>query len=139
MERAVRYSRKREAILQAIRSTNTHPSAEWVYQTLKPCHPDLSLGTVYRNLTFLREQGLIQSVGVVNGQERFDGLTSPHSHFVCSRCGGVSDLHGLTLDADLDRQVGRQYRLVIERHELLFRGVCQKCSKTNYNQEELAT
>ena len=48
MERATRYSRKREAILNAIQSTDCHPSAEWVYQTLKPTHPDLSLGTVYR-------------------------------------------------------------------------------------------
>ena len=50
MERTIRYSKKREAILEAIRSTDTHPTADWVYQTLKPTHPDLSLGTVYRNL-----------------------------------------------------------------------------------------
>ena len=50
MQRATRYSKKREAILAAIRGTNCHPSAEWVYQTLKPAHPDLSLGTVYRYL-----------------------------------------------------------------------------------------
>ena len=50
MEKAVRYSKKREAILDAIQSTTCHPSADWVYQTLKPSHPDLSLGTVYRNL-----------------------------------------------------------------------------------------
>ena len=139
MERTIRYSKKREAILQAIQSTSVHPSAEWVYQTLKPGHPDLSLGTVYRNLALLREQGRIKSVGVVNGQERFDGLTAPHSHFVCSRCGGVTDLHGLALDEDLDRQVGRQYHLVIERHELLFHGVCQTCIHTKNNQEELSS
>ena len=54
MERATRYSRKREAILNAIQSTDCHPSAEWVYQTLKPTHPDLSLGTVYRNLVLFQ-------------------------------------------------------------------------------------
>ena len=68
MEHAIRYSKKREAILYAIRSTHVHPTAEWVYQTLKPTHPDLSLGTVYRNLTFFREQGMIRSVGVIGGQ-----------------------------------------------------------------------
>ena len=57
MERATRYSRKREAILNAIQSTDCHPSAEWVYQTLKPTHPDLSLGTVYRNLVLFQQQG----------------------------------------------------------------------------------
>ena len=82
----IRYSKKREAILNAIRSTTCHPSAEWIYQTLKPTHPDLSLGTVYRNLVFFQQQGQVQSVGVVNGQERFDGNTAPHSHFVCTNC-----------------------------------------------------
>ncbi|MGE4277314.1 MAG: transcriptional repressor, partial [Lawsonibacter sp.] len=62
MERTIRHSKKREAILSAIRSTKSHPSAEWVYQTLKPTHPDLSLGTVYRNLLFFQEHGDIQSV-----------------------------------------------------------------------------
>lgn len=77
MERTVRYSKKREAILAAIQGTSCHPSAEWVYQQLRPLHPDLSLGTVYRNLTFFRERGLVQSVGVVQGQERFDAITTP--------------------------------------------------------------
>ena len=68
MERATRYSKKREAILDVIRGTDAHPSAEWIYQALKPAHPDLSLGTVYRNLLFFQRQGTIQSVGVVHGQ-----------------------------------------------------------------------
>ena len=92
MERAIRYSQKRADILAAIQGTDCHPSAEWVYQQLKPSHPGLSLGTVYRNLIFFRQQGLIQSVGVVGGQERFDGTLTPHSHFVCDCCGSVLDL-----------------------------------------------
>ena len=59
---------KAEAILTAIRSSDAHPSAEWIYHTLKSTHPDLSLGTVYRNLLFFQQNGTIQSVGVVNGQ-----------------------------------------------------------------------
>ena len=82
----IRYSKKREAILNAIRSTTCHPSAEWIYQTLKPTHPDLSLGTVYRNLVFFQQQGQVQSVGVVNGQERFDGNTAPHELTFYGRC-----------------------------------------------------
>lgn len=89
MERNIRYSKKREAILNAIRGTHCHPSAEWVYQTLKPTHPDLSLGTVYRNLVFFQQNGDVQSIGVVKGQERFDAVTTPHSHFICTRCGSV--------------------------------------------------
>ena len=127
MAKAIRYSKKREALLQAIQDTDSHPSAEWLYQTLKPQHPDLSLGTVYRNLLFFQEQGTIKSVGVVNGQERFDGHTHPHAHFVCSQCGCVSDLHGLKLAEDLEETVSQQYHLTVERHELTFYGKCQTC------------
>lgn len=83
MERSIRYSKKREAILAAIQGTSCHPSAEWIYQQLKPSHPDLSLGTVYHNLIFFQERGDIRSVGVIQGQERFDAVVTPHSHFVC--------------------------------------------------------
>ena len=127
MERTTRHSKKREAILNAIRSTECHPSAEWVYQTLKPTHPDLSLGTVYRNLIFFQERGEIQSVGVVKGQERFDGVTAPHSHFVCTGCGTVMDLHKIKLDKNITRDVAEQYGLAVEHHELTFFGLCQTC------------
>ena len=127
MEKAVRYSKKREAILDAIRGTKCHPSADWVYQTLKPAHPDLSLGTVYRNLEFFQQRGMVRSVGVVKGQERFDAMTAPHTHFVCGCCGNVIDLDDIRLDAELDRTVCEQYELAIERHELTFHGLCQNC------------
>ena len=127
MEKAVRYSKKREAILEAIRSTKCHPSADWVYQTLKPEHPDLSLGTVYRNLEFFRQHGTIQSVGVVHGQERFDANTATHTHFVCGGCGDVIDLDDIRLDEGLDREVCEKYGLAVQRYELTFHGLCQCC------------
>lgn len=137
MERAIRYSKKREAILKAIQSTDCHPSAEWVYQTLKATHPDLSLGTVYRNLVFFQKRGDIKSIGVVNGQERFDRLVAPHSHFICSRCGAVIDLYGLPVDGGLDRTVSEQYKFAVERHELTFYGICQQCMQNKNDQEEI--
>lgn len=136
MERTVRYSKKREAILTAIQGTNCHPSAEWIYQRLKPCHPDLSLGTVYRNLAFFQEHNLIQSVGVVQGQERFDGVLIPHSHFICNCCGSVLDLPEIGLNADLDQAVSRQYGLAVQRHELTFYGLCPSCINQQHNKEE---
>ena len=131
MERAIRYSKKRADILELIQSTDCHPSAEWVYQQLKPTHPDLSLGTVYRNLIFFQDHGLIQSVGVVRGQERFDGVTTPHSHFVCECCGLVMDLPKISLAMDLDKTVSRQYGLAVSRHELTFHGLCPACAQSN--------
>ena len=134
MERTTRYSKKREAILSALRGTKSHPSAEWVYQTLKPTLPDLSLGTVYRNLALFRQQGVIQSVGVVNGQERFDADTSLHHHFVCERCGSVLDLDFRQEQEDSwDQAVSEQYGFKTLRHELIFYGICKTCQNKSMN------
>lgn len=130
-----RTSKKRDAILAAIRSTNCHPSAEWVYQTLKPVHPDLSLGTVYRNLVHFREAGLIQSIGVVQRQERFDGVTTPHSHFICDCCGTVLDLPDIGPTEEQTRSVSMQYGLEVSRHELTLHGRCRNCMQ-NISEEE---
>jgi Fur family peroxide stress response transcriptional regulator len=92
MNRERKHSGKRDAILRIIRSTKSHPSAQWVYERLKPRIPNLSLATVYRNINIFREEGTVMSVGVVNGEERFDGVVDPHPHLVCDRCGKVIDL-----------------------------------------------
>ena len=88
------HSKKREAILEKLRSTTSHPTAEWVHRELKEDFPDLSLATVYRNIGLFKEEGEIVSVGTVAGQERFDGNTAPHAHFVCQRCRAVIDFDG---------------------------------------------
>ena len=89
---ARKYSKKREAILEALRNTTEHPSAEMLYARLKPEFPDLSLGTVYRNLAMFIRDGDAVSVGTVAGQERYDADTHPHAHFICSECGRVLDV-----------------------------------------------
>ncbi len=129
MEKATRYSKKREAILEAIRSTDTHPSADWVYQTLRPVFPDLSLGTVYRNLARFKEEGLVVSVGTVNGQERFDAVVSPHTHFICRTCGAVLDLPGLRAEENLDLdRIAREYGVEIDNNEKIYYDRCSECS-----------
>ena len=94
---ARKHSRKRDAILECLRCTTSHPTAEWVYTQLKPTIPDLSLATVYRNLAMFKDEGMIDSVGVYNGLERFDFRTDPHAHFICRICGAVSDINWLEL------------------------------------------
>ena len=95
------FSRKRAAILAALRETRCHPTAEWVYRTLKPQYPDLSLATVYRNLNHLRETGQVVSLGSIGGYERFDGELRPHAHLICQGCGGRLRIPAAT-DGDLD-------------------------------------
>ena len=136
MERTVRYSKKREAILSAIQGTSCHPSAEWVYRQLKPRHPDLSLGTVYRNLDFFRQRGQVQSVGVVQGQERFDATVTPHSHFICNCCGSVSDLPGIRPETGLEQAVSSQYGFAVEHYKLTFYGLCPSCLHQDQNFKE---
>lgn len=86
------YSRQREAILNVLRSSKSHPTADEVYRQVREIIPNISLGTVYRNLNLLREEGNIISVSVGNGSEHFDGDCSPHIHLHCSDCGRIFDL-----------------------------------------------
>ena len=123
----MRQSKKRDAMLSLLQSVTDHPSADRIYQQLKPRYPDLSLGTVYRNLGLLCGQGLVKRVGTVNGQERYDGQTSPHSHFICNRCGSVLDLPDLRPGGDLEQAVSSQYGFAVERCELTFYGLCPSC------------
>ena len=104
MDTIRKHSKKRDAILNCLRETDAHPSAEWVYSRLKPQIPDLSLGTVYRNLALFKETGEAISLGTVMGLERFDGRTDPHIHFVCTRCGRILDLPGIQVPPCLTEQ-----------------------------------
>lgn len=124
-----RRSKKRDAILECIRQTKCHPSAEWIYTQLKPEHPDLSLGTVYRNLALFRESGEVVSVGTVNGVERLDACVTPHAHFICENCEAVLDID-LPTD-ELQTDLGEQYGFEIHRSEMLFRGLCRDCCQKN--------
>lgn len=127
METVRKHSKKRDAILRCLRETDVHPSAEWVYQRLKPQFPDLSLGTVYRNLALFKTQGEIVSLGAVNGLERFDGRTSPHAHFICTQCGCVLDLPGVTPPDGLIRQAEARMDSTVEGCTLTFTGRCRHC------------
>ena len=94
---------------------------------LKAQYPDLSLGTVYRNLTHLCERGLIQRVGAVDGQERYDGVVTPHSHFICSRCGVIIDLPEQSPGREWLDTAGVQYGFQAEGCEFIVRGTCRDC------------
>ena len=81
---ATRYSRQRELIYQALQSTKEHPTADMIYQALKPENPSLSLGTVYRNLNLLASEGRI--VRIPSSVDHYDGDTSPHSSSCSPAC-----------------------------------------------------
>ena len=131
MQSNQRFSKKRKAILDVLASTTSHPSAEWVYMQLKPIFPDLSLGTVYRNLSQFKEQGQIMSLGTVKGIERFDANTAPHVHFICDNCGSVDDLPDISVPEELCRKACGENGARVDHCWLTFSGVCTECISKN--------
>jgi Fur family peroxide stress response transcriptional regulator len=121
-----KHSRKREAVLEKIRGTSSHPAALWVYEEVKKEIPDISLGTVYRNLSVFKDEGLIISVGVVDGQERFDANTCEHTHFICIGCGDVLDIDA-DIEPTLNDSVARCNGIDVLFRQLTFYGKCRKC------------
>lgn len=136
MEQKTKHFRKRDAILACLRQTKVHPSAEWVYNQLKPEIPDLSLGTVYRNLSLFKEQGLINSLGDIGGVERFDADIRSHIHFVCTHCSCVQDLEKTPDLPDLRAVAENDLGCRIEGCQLTFTGVCRECIK-HVKEEEI--
>ena len=131
MEARTKHFRKRDAILTCLRQTHEHPSAEWIYSQLKPQIPDLSMGTVYRNLALFKEQGLIISLGTVAGVERFDGNTAPHVHHLCTGCGRVTDLPNIRVPEELNQAAAAQAHGTVSACQLSFTGTCAECATKN--------
>ena len=123
-----KHFKKRDAILEYLKSTNAHPSAEMIYTDLKPQIPDLAMGTVYRNLTLFKEQGLVSSVATVDGVERFDGNTDPHVHFICQNCNAVIDLMEMEVPQSLSQAAETACGGQVSECQLSFTGRCRSCT-----------
>jgi Fur family peroxide stress response transcriptional regulator len=125
-----KHSNKRDAILETLKSTSTHPSAQWVYSKLKPVIPDLSMGTVYRNIKFFVKEGLAAFVGVVNGEERFDAIVTPHPHFICGHCGKVIDFNFFDEEKQMKNLTNNDSSVIftIDYRKTIFKGICKDCS-----------
>ncbi|KAB0578546.1 Fur family peroxide stress response transcriptional regulator [Fusobacterium naviforme] len=128
MEKTIKYSRQREAILKNLMSRGDHPTADALYQSLRREFPHISLGTVYRNLSLLSEMGSIRKVHCDDGTERYDYDTSDHCHFVCRSCGRVMDLP-MKLKPDLNRMAEQAGLGDVDCHSLIFYGYCNDCRK----------
>ena len=130
MEVQTKNFRKRGAILECLRCSKAHPSADMVYAMLQKDHPDISLATVYRNLALFKKQGLIQSVATVGGIERFDANTEPHVHFICTGCDAVLDLPELQVPQSLCGDAAAGIGGTVSSCQLTFSGLCGECSKS---------
>lgn len=124
----MKYSKQREALLRALKSTRSHPSADWLYDELRKEFPNISLGTVYRNLALLADNGIIQRITTGSGREHFDGFTNEHSHFVCTQCDSIYDIN-LSGTSELDNEVEKSLGAKVDDHSLVFYGICSTCQK----------
>jgi len=121
-----RKSKQKDAILRVVKSTHVHPTADWVYEQVRREIPNISLGTVYRNLKLLTHDGEILELSDAGTVGRFDGNTRDHYHFRCEECNRIFDLNE-PIDKTINKRIARETGVSISRHSLVFYGVCQDC------------
>jgi len=125
---ALKYSRQREVIKECLMNREDHPTADMVYMDVRETFPNISLGTVYRNLQLLTDLGEIQKLNVGDGVDHFDAKTFPHYHFICKECGSVIDLQMENIDTIKDI-AGVNFDGQIAGHITYFYGICGNCCK----------
>ena len=122
----LKYSRQRESIKEFLMTRKDHPTADVVYENMKKIYPNISLGTVYRNLSLLSEIGEIQKLSNFGGADHFDGCITPHCHFMCTCCGQVLDLETENME-NLPEKVSRDFSGRITGCDVRFFGLCENC------------
>ena len=123
---STRFSRQRTAIKAYLSDNRSHPTADDVYAAVRAEFPNISLGTVYRNLNRLCEDRELRKLSFRDSPDRFDPHTDAHSHFICTCCGRVEDLPEEAF-RDLNEAAGRLADGSISTHELTFYGICNNC------------
>ena len=126
----IKHSRQRDAIRQNLMNRYDHPTAETVYMDIKGEFPNVSLGTVYRNLSLLSDLGEIQKITTGNGPDRFDGNPNPHCHFQCRQCSSVLDIP-FENQEELNARASKHFPGVIEGNSIQFYGLCPDCITTH--------
>ena len=117
-------TKQRQLILEAVRATNSHPTADELFQMIRRKLPTTSLATVYRNLNFLSEIGEIRKLAMPGMPDRFDWRMDPHDHMVCDTCGQVVDF---VLPHDLGQEIASACGAQVDGYTLVAHGTCAHC------------
>jgi len=125
----IRITHQREIILAELKSLKTHPTADELFELVRKRLPRLSLATVYRNLEWLCQQGIVQKIEVGGRQKRFDGTVELHYHIRCINCGRVDDADMLPVE-NLEHDLSKKSGYTIRGHHLEFWGTCPACTKS---------
>ena len=124
--RKFKFSKQRELILNILRSTKTHPTADWIYEKARGKIDNISLGTVYRNLNFLKEEGRIRELYSRDGSKRYDADLRNHHHISCVKCGKIEDVpDSQTCVACNDVESLTCYQIF--GYNLEYKGLCSDC------------
>ena len=124
--RTLKYSKQREAIKAFLQNNHSHPTADEVYAAIRQQFPNISLGTVYRNLNLLAESGEIRKMSYLSGPDHFDFDTSQHYHFVCRECGHVYDMPVEAMEK-ISHTIRKNVPGTVDSHDLVFYGICREC------------
>lgn len=122
----MRYSRQREALLALLRSTTSHPDAQWLYSSLRQEQPNISLGTVYRNLRQLTDEGEILELCYGN-TSHFDADLSPHYHLQCANCKRIFDIPAENVAV----KVKADSEFIVDGFSIVLNGICRNCQNVN--------
>ena len=120
-----RETRQRKVVYETIRSTHSHPTADWIFDQVRTSVPKISLGTVYRNLSVLKDEGMVREIYGNDRRAHYDATVTPHAHFICAECGGILDVHsqGTIPWESLKELVGCE----VTDQRIEFIGVCSAC------------
>ena len=129
-----RRSEQRAVVLSVVRSTMDHPTAAWVHAQARRELPRIGLGTVYRNLARLAEEGLIREIRGGSGPARFDGNTGRHYHIRCLGCGRVNDLP-ISVTSRLEEEASQAMNFLVLGHEVEVHGLCPRCRPPSKNEK----
>lgn len=120
----MRYSRQREIILENLKGRRDHPTADEIYVSCREIEPNISLGTVYRNLKQLADEGDIITLETIDKKVHYDGDVSYHSHFECEKCGKIIDLF---MPAKTPKEL-KEMGLKVKSEKCVYYGLCNDCN-----------
>ncbi|UOW67027.1 Fur family transcriptional regulator [Paraclostridium bifermentans] len=122
----MKFSKQRELILNAVKDNTVHPTADFIYDYLKKDNPNLSLGTVYRNLSQLVNHGYIKKVSMPGLPDRFDANVIEHNHMICDVCGNIQDIHSDILK-NIPSSISNELDIEITSCTVILHGICKNC------------
>ena len=129
-----RKSAQRDRVYQLIASSSLHPTAQWLLAQMKREFPAINESNLYRNIHILIEEGKIIARDIGDGVEHYDANTTAHYHFICERCGMISDIE-IAIDTHVEQEMQKHIPHTIGSHTINFYGICEDCQKTIDNDE----